>query len=182
MGWSPDSPPNLWSCTDSYYIVGGSNSRVPSELVLRPEVPGDRDPVALLAASSPICPLGLGCFPAPTTGAKLRLPRSGSRDKSCTASVCELPSGLGQLRPPTRDTGPSEPCQGPRSPCAPNTLCCGSSVAALRSSSAIQGSSSSKMIIQNRKTPKNNQKPSPEGLTNLKKKNLGWMDVDASAD
>ena len=46
-----------------------------------------------------------------------------------------------------------EPCQGPQRPCAPNTLCCGSSVAALKSSSAIQSSSSSKMIIQNRKTP-----------------------------
>ena len=109
---------------------------------------GDREPVALLAASSPLCPLGLGCFPAPTTDAELRLPRSGSRDKSCKTSVCELLSGLGQLRPPTRDTGPSEPCQGPQRPCALSTLCCGSSVVALKGSLAIQSSSSSKMIIQ----------------------------------
>ena len=77
-------------------------------------------------------------------------------------------SSLGQLRPPTRDTGPLRPCQGPQLPCTPNTMCCGSSVAVLGGNLVFQSLSSSEMIIQIGK-PKKNRNQAPEGQTNVKK-------------
>ena len=68
----------------------------------------------------------------------------------------------------TRDTGPLRPCQGPQLPCTPNTMCCGLSVAVLGGNSVFQSSSSSEMIRQIGKPPKNRNQ-APEGQNNVKK-------------